>query len=316
MAKGKLVCVGASGKLTCSAGPIEKSVEVCNGIDDDCDGVVDEGVTNACGGCGDLPNEVNSTCKVAGGDECAMGSWVCKKDVPGEMVCALDTKVSDGVACSSDDNLCTTDVCKFGSCTHEAVKDGFSCDDGNSCTVGDMCSSGMCVGAGAVRCNDSNVCTDDACDPIHGCYYVAIGAGVVNACGGCEVLASPPGLSCEVSGRKGVCRKGSYRCQPDGVVACVQESFAGKEICNGIDDDCDGVVDEDLGENTCGIGACKTTVANCVDGKTNSCVPGDPIPESCGNMKSDDDCNGIVDDVASLGQDCPVSCWDVHRSRS
>jgi putative metal-binding protein len=305
--KGELVCTGSSGKLTCSAGPIEKSVEICNGVDDDCDGVVDEGVTNACGGCGDLPHELKSTCQVAGGDECALGSWVCKNEAVGEMVCALDTKISDGVACSSDDNICTADECKFGSCTHEPVKNGISCDDGNSCTVGDMCSSGICVGGGAIRCNDSNICTDDACDPIHGCYYVAIGAGVENTCGGCEVLRSPPGLSCEVGARKGVCRRGSYRCQPDGAIACVQESFENEDVCNGIDDNCDGAIDEGLGESTCGIGGCKVTIANCVDGKTTSCMPSDPIPESCSNMKSDDDCNGIIDDVASLGQECPVA---------
>ncbi len=33
-------------------------VEVCNMADDDCDGLVDEGVTNACGGCGAVPAEV------------------------------------------------------------------------------------------------------------------------------------------------------------------------------------------------------------------------------------------------------------------
>lgn len=34
------------------------NIEVCNGIDDDCDLQTDEGVTNACGACGPLPEEV------------------------------------------------------------------------------------------------------------------------------------------------------------------------------------------------------------------------------------------------------------------
>ena len=37
-------------------GPVAK--DQCNGFDDDCDGAIDEGVTNACGGCGLEPDEV------------------------------------------------------------------------------------------------------------------------------------------------------------------------------------------------------------------------------------------------------------------
>jgi hypothetical protein len=33
-------------------------VEVCNGADDDCDILVDEGVLNACGTCGTPPAEI------------------------------------------------------------------------------------------------------------------------------------------------------------------------------------------------------------------------------------------------------------------
>ena len=39
--------------------------EVCNGLDDDCDTLIDEGVTNACGGCGAVPAE---TCNMADDD--------------------------------------------------------------------------------------------------------------------------------------------------------------------------------------------------------------------------------------------------------
>ena len=37
-------------------GPVP--LEECNGLDDDCDGTIDEGVSNACGGCGPVPEEV------------------------------------------------------------------------------------------------------------------------------------------------------------------------------------------------------------------------------------------------------------------
>jgi hypothetical protein len=71
------------------------------------------------------------------------------------------------------------------------------------------------------------------------------------------------------------------------------------EICNGLDDDCDGSIDEDLGSTTCGIGMCQRTVPNCSGGVPQTCVPGLPTTESCNGL--DDDCNGIVDDSVPIG---------------
>jgi len=52
---GYQVCVaGRLGPCEASRVPTD---EICNGTDDDCDGTLDEGVTNACGACGDLPTE-------------------------------------------------------------------------------------------------------------------------------------------------------------------------------------------------------------------------------------------------------------------
>ncbi|MGH7963033.1 MAG: DUF4215 domain-containing protein, partial [Candidatus Binatia bacterium] len=60
---------------------------------------------------------------------------------------------------------------------------------------------------------------------------------------------------------------------------------------------------EDLGDTSCGIGACMVTVDQCVDGIPQTCTPGTPGAETCNGL--DDDCDGFVDDTPSgVGQNC------------
>jgi Putative metal-binding motif len=71
------------------------------------------------------------------------------------------------------------------------------------------------------------------------------------------------------------------------------------EICNGRDDDGDGRIDEDLGELSCGIGACQRVVAACQGGTMAACEPGPPSDESCNGI--DDDCDGATDEGLGFG---------------
>ncbi|MDI1476217.1 vWA domain-containing protein [Polyangium sp. y55x31] len=89
------------------------------------------------------------------------------------------------------------------------------------------------------------------------------------------------------------------------------------ELCNGLDDDCDNLIDEDFPEKgqpcTDGeIGACLGvgTYVCKADGSGTECGITDPgaapMAEVCNSM--DDDCDGLVDeDAAGLPLDCP-SC--------
>src|SRR6266446_1198667 len=80
------------------------------------------------------------------------------------------------------------------------------------------------------------------------------------------------------------------------------------EICDGLDNNCNGRVD-DLGTTTCGVGACARTVQVCVAGVPRTCVPGQPSPEVCDGI--DNDCNGAVDD-ADADHDGYTVCVDCN----
>lgn len=76
------------------------------------------------------------------------------------------------------------------------------------------------------------------------------------------------------------------------------------EVCDGKDNDCDGATDENLGTTTCGVGACQVTVANCVGGVLQVCVPLAPTAEVCDNI--DNDCDGSVDEGLTRPTTCGV----------
>jgi len=76
--------------------------------------------------------------------------------------------------------------------------------------------------------------------------------------------------------------------------SCEALDVAAVESCDGLDNDCDGAVDESLGSTTCGLGPCETTVENCIGGETQSCEALDVASaESCDGL--DNDCDGAVD---------------------
>ncbi len=63
------------------------------------------------------------------------------------------------------------------------------------------------------------------------------------------------------------------------------------EVCNGVDDNCDGSVDGFA--TSCGVGQCAST-GSCTD-RVDSCVPGSPSPEVCDGI--DNNCDGVVDNA-------------------
>jgi len=73
-----------------------------------------------------------------------------------------------------------------------------------------------------------------------------------------------------------------------------------EELCNGLDDDGDGLIDEGFAPIRCGIGRCMREVPGCEDGVVPLCVPGEAVPEACNHL--DDDCDGMIDEGLGFGE--------------
>ena len=110
----------------------------------------------------------------------------------------------------------------------------------------------------------------------------------------------PPAVACN-DGAQGVCLQAIPRCAA-GAWACVlpRTYEAEESACDGLDNDCDGDVDEGLGLDVAceaGEGACQRagTVVCSYDGGTRcDAVPGEPAVEECNG--ADDDCDGDTDE--------------------
>ncbi|MCK6551504.1 hypothetical protein L6R52_37050, partial [Myxococcota bacterium] len=148
--------------------------------------------------------------------------------------------------------------------------------------VGDACACGSC--------DDGSPCTLDACTSA-GCTHTAVADG--------PVLAYAPTTcgtgACASSGLM-VCASGALvdTCQPGAPAAS-------DATCDGLDEDCDGAIDEDyvaLG-TSCGVGACTATGGtSCVaGGVVDSCTA--TSPRAAGDYACDgvdDDCDGATDE--------------------
>jgi MYXO-CTERM domain-containing protein len=136
----------------------------------------------------------------------------------------------------------------------------------------------MNAGIAAALCNGSNVGTP-------GLWRFQIRSGTV--------ICPDSGAPCN-TGNLGVCASGRTNCVGSGT-ECLQDVQSSAEVCDGLDNDCDGLIDEDTDGPLCPTGqVCDRglCVPKCIQA---TCHPG----ESC-------TANGVCVETACVNVTCPT----------
>jgi MYXO-CTERM domain-containing protein len=300
--------------------------ELCNGLDDDCDGNIDEDFGDLGDACND--GEGNGICF----DE---GVRVCTADGSGTMCNAdndpacnqtncpeqcngldddCDLIVDEGLpacnctaqpeTCNGADDDCdnVVDEDVVSDPPPECGLDVGECDPGTlDCVNGNFVCSG---GTGPTRDGCSATDNQCICDTLDNDCDVQIDEGALPCYG------FPTGCNVTTGVCQGTCQIGSMSCPNP--ANCVGDVGPGTELCNGADDDCDGNIDETfptLGDDcSIGVGACASNgtivcTADQTDVRCNAVVV-TPGIETCNCV--DDDCDGDTDEELGppIGEEC------------
>jgi Notch-like protein len=151
-----------------------------------------------------------------------------------------------GKGCCPDGELCDDGVCVSAICG-DGVRNGT--EDCDGADMGAETCESLGFTGGTLAC--SSTCTYDT----SGCSSAECTSGQTRPC-----YSGPAG-----TGGVGICQGGTQTCTAGTWGACVGEVLPQAETCNGLDDNCNGVVDDGLGGDACETGSGPGVTA-CVDG--------------------------------------------------
>ena len=315
----KLTCTGmrtctSSGLSECTANDPQQ--EVCDGVDNDCDGQTDESSCDDKNDCTvDVCLPATATNGTGSAGTCVHTNQAGSCDADNNMCTESDTCVDGqcqpGPPKNCDDaNECTVDACdQDGGCSNKK-DDGTPCDGGNKCTVGKgKCAAGSCQAANFKECPNNDPCVVAKCDQNDGdCKYIDKSAGAScddndkctgddtcqdGACAGlkvncddgqsCTTDSCTPNAGCVFNVKAGACDDGNV-CTKDDV--CEAGKCGGTLV--------DGSVACDDG-NPCTKDVCSTLNGCSHPPQSGPCDDGDPCTSSKGVNCQGDACDACKD---------------------
>lgn len=234
------------------------TVEFCDGLDNDCDGAIDENITRPCGSNVGECTAGTEVCVNGGFEGCtAIGGSAeicdgldndCDGTIDGfAQTCTEIPGNNPGVGvCQSGVQVCPSDGSGvFGPCIGEIGPSAESCDLlDNDCDVlvdedtgGDSCNGSCGVGitqcsSGVIECESLVVPSDEVCD------------GIDNDCDTITDESVPEGAPCDTNANGMLCEPGMEMCV-NGTYQCIGGVEPEPEVCDCLDNDCDGQSDEE-----------------------------------------------------------------------